>query len=204
VFCIFKREQQGNQGSDMAHSTDKTDEKLIDAFKQLMLKKPVDKIRVSEIIEFADVSRPTFYRHFKDKDDLICWYSEKVSAEAFKSSEHASEYKDILNIWMKALQCEKDFYIAAFQSQSQNNLAKYSYKMVLEAYCGHIEKKTGEAIDPDVLFALKFFLTGAIYMIMEWPKDDMRESYTVIAERIADVLPVKLHTFFHTFKPHTN
>ena len=52
--------------------------KLANAMKELLVHTPVDKITVKQIVDQCDVTRPTFYRHFKDKYDLINWYSSKV------------------------------------------------------------------------------------------------------------------------------
>ncbi len=41
--------------------------------KKLMLQKPLDKIRVTEICREAEIERPTFYYHFRDKYDLVAW-----------------------------------------------------------------------------------------------------------------------------------
>ena len=45
--------------------------KLANAMKELLVHTPVDKITVKQIVDQCDVTRPTFYRHFKDKYDLI-------------------------------------------------------------------------------------------------------------------------------------
>ena len=47
--------------------------KLANAMKELLVHTPVDKITVKQIVDQCDVTRPTFYRHFKDKYDLINW-----------------------------------------------------------------------------------------------------------------------------------
>ena len=48
--------------------------KLANAMKELLVHTPVDKITVKQIVDQCDVTRPTFYRHFKDILDLIYWY----------------------------------------------------------------------------------------------------------------------------------
>ena len=40
---------------------------IADTMKTLMAKKPLEKIRVTEICRAAEIERPTFYYHFKDK-----------------------------------------------------------------------------------------------------------------------------------------
>jgi len=47
---------------------------IFDALMLLMDEKPYDKITVSDIAEKAGVARPTFYRNFDDKDEVIMQY----------------------------------------------------------------------------------------------------------------------------------
>ncbi|MFK7802885.1 MAG: TetR/AcrR family transcriptional regulator [Anaerolineae bacterium] len=49
----------------------RTRSSLQSALKQLMQEKQYSKIKVSEIVEVANVARPTFYMHFQTKDDLL-------------------------------------------------------------------------------------------------------------------------------------
>ena len=46
---------------------------VADAMKRLLVKKPLDKIFVTEICREAEIERPTFYYHFQDKYDLMAW-----------------------------------------------------------------------------------------------------------------------------------
>ncbi len=46
---------------------------IADTMRRLMAQKPIDKIRVTEICQAAEIERPTFYYHFKDKYDLVAW-----------------------------------------------------------------------------------------------------------------------------------
>jgi AcrR family transcriptional regulator len=61
-----------------ADSTRKTDRRvqrtrdvLGDALITLMHEKPFDTITVQDVLDLAEVSRSTFYTHFRDKDDLF-------------------------------------------------------------------------------------------------------------------------------------
>ena len=47
---------------------------IFDALMLLMDEKPYDKITVSDIADKAGIARPTFYRNFDDKDDVILEY----------------------------------------------------------------------------------------------------------------------------------
>jgi AcrR family transcriptional regulator len=50
-----------------------TQEILAESFRELSEQKPVDKITIREITDNCGYSPATFYRHFKDKYDMIAW-----------------------------------------------------------------------------------------------------------------------------------
>jgi AcrR family transcriptional regulator len=49
----------------------RTRKAIVSAFVALLFERRYDSIRVSEVIEKADVGRSTFYEHFRSKDDLL-------------------------------------------------------------------------------------------------------------------------------------
>ena len=44
---------------------------------QLLLKKPLEKISVTELCHTADLDRTTFYRSFESKDDVLDYYLDR-------------------------------------------------------------------------------------------------------------------------------
>ena len=55
-------------------------ELLAESFWELAEEKPIDRITVGEIVRNCGYSTATFYRHFKDKYDLIVWaYTQTVA-----------------------------------------------------------------------------------------------------------------------------
>ena len=65
-------------------ASEKMKYKLANGMKELLVHTPVDKITVKQIVDQCDVTRPTFYRHFKDKYDLINWYFDVLAQMSFK------------------------------------------------------------------------------------------------------------------------
>lgn len=45
---------------------------------QLLLKKPLEKISVTELCHMADLDRTTFYRSFESKDDVLDYYLDQI------------------------------------------------------------------------------------------------------------------------------
>ena len=52
---------------------DRTKQWIAAAMKRLMTAKSLDRIRVTEICREAEIQRPTFYYHFRDKYELVAW-----------------------------------------------------------------------------------------------------------------------------------
>lgn len=50
-----------------------TKEIIADSFVELAASKAINKISIIDIVENCSVTKPTFYRYFKDKYDLISW-----------------------------------------------------------------------------------------------------------------------------------
>ena len=46
---------------------------LENSLKQMLLKKPLDKITISDLTDDCGISRMAFYYHFKDIYDLVEW-----------------------------------------------------------------------------------------------------------------------------------
>ena len=46
---------------------------LVASLKNQLLKKPLDKVTISDITDDCGISRMTFYYHFKDIYDLVEW-----------------------------------------------------------------------------------------------------------------------------------
>lgn len=67
---------------------------LREAATELLHEKPFQKITVSEICERAMVRRPTFYRHFKSKDDLLL-YTIRTRREIIQQSLLSNDLRDI-------------------------------------------------------------------------------------------------------------
>ena len=56
---------------------------LVASLKNQLLKKPLDKVTISDITDDCGISRMTFYYHFKDIYDLIEWAFEEEASAIF-------------------------------------------------------------------------------------------------------------------------
>lgn len=70
-------------------------ESIAQAFIALMSKKAVEKIRIKELIENAEVSKAAYYYHFQDLDDVARYVIEKFSEKFKETLDHAESMEDV-------------------------------------------------------------------------------------------------------------
>ncbi|WP_297957136.1 TetR/AcrR family transcriptional regulator C-terminal domain-containing protein [uncultured Ruminococcus sp.] len=75
---------------------------LAESFRELAETVPIDKITIKDIVYNCDYSPATFYRHFKDKYDLIAFdYVQRTSEIMEKVGKNGYEWKDTLTDGMR-------------------------------------------------------------------------------------------------------
>ncbi len=122
-----------------------------DALRELVAEKEYHRISVADIAEKAGVSRPTFYSHFKTRDDLLlsCFdatfedFFEKL--EDFMQSEEvdlgASFYARQLIVWVFELWAEREELIRLLlHSRAEGLVLQRFQEYTMQALQIHLER----------------------------------------------------------------
>ena len=67
---------------------------LAASLKELMAEQPFDKINVAQICQRCNMSRKSFYYHFKDKYDLVNWIFDTEFMELIKHENLSAGYTE--------------------------------------------------------------------------------------------------------------
>lgn len=166
---------------------DRTKLWIANVMKELMTKKSLDKIRVSEICKKAEIKRPTFYYHFQDKYDCVAWIFM-----------YSAEKTDITNIdsATKAMEdMKKDFifYKRALEDNSQNPLWQYMKEYFVKMYSKILmEKKDIKLLDKQTEFSIKLYCYGCAGMTREWLLFDNITPARTVVEMMFHSMPEEL------------
>lgn len=177
-------------------ASEKMKYRLADAMKELLEHDSVDKITVKQIVDQCGVTRPTFYRHFKDKYDLVNWNFDKLAQKSFRQMGVSLTLREGLTKKFEFIQGERTFFSAAFSSESQNCLMEYDYECIYQFYCEIIRKGGIDQIPEDLDFLLRMYCRGSIAMTVEWATGGMKESPQHLADQLIEALPPKLYELF--------
>ena len=166
---------------------DRTKIWIADKLKQLMTEKPLDKIRVTEVCKLAEIERPTFYYHFKDKYDLVAWIflnnAYKTDVVSLKSSAEA----------MANMRQEFIFYKRAYDDVSQNALWQYMLEYFVKRYETEAIKKIGnDVLDTQLRYSIRLYCYGCVGMTKEWLLYDNTTSAETIVGMMFESMPERM------------
>ena len=164
---------------------------IADKMKELMRDKPLDKIRVTEICEAAEIRRPTFYYHFKDKYDLVAWifYHSAYRTDVI-SKESAAQA-------MRQMKRDFVFYKRAYEDTSQNALWQYLVEYFTARYVRRAKEiLRTEVLDTQLSYSIRLYCYGTLGMSREWLLDDNTTSAETVVEMMFASMPENMRRVF--------
>lgn len=145
---------------------------LADTLKKLTSDKPLDKISVGEIVEAAGLNRHTFYYHFADKQELVCWIFDTETATLTDKKQNNTLLDDMIEY----IYSEKTFYIDALTSDVQNNLREHIYNVGYTWVENKILSVLGERemSEETITMFTHFFTNAAVGILVRWAQEGMK------------------------------
>ena len=164
---------------------------IADKMKELMKTKPLDKIRVTEICRVAEIERPTFYYHFKDKYDLVAWIFLSDAYETdIISAESAAQ-------GMAKMRQEFIFYKRAYDDVSQNALWQYMLEYFVKRYeVIAKEKLNTDVLDTQLRYSIRLYCYGCVGMTKEWLLNDNTTSAETVVEMMFESMPENMKKIY--------
>jgi Transcriptional regulator len=160
---------------------------LEESLKRMLLKKPLDKITISDIAEDCGINRMTFYYHFKDIYDLVEWSFIEDAAKALDGKKSYDTWQQgFLQIFQMVLE-SKPLLMNVYHSLSREQVEIYLYKLTYNLLIGVIEEKAvGMKVrDSDKKFVADFYKFAFVGLMLDWIKNGMREDPQQIIDRLS-------------------
>lgn len=174
---------------------------LISSLENLLKKTDLDSIKVTDIIAEAGVSRTTFYRHFRDKYDLINWYYVQYMRELrAKYLETQDAYNLTLDL-IRYLGEKREFFLKISGYHGQNSFLEYFIDSMVKGDTEYLKRRLGtEELSPADEYIVRFNATGMISMVYEWMSNDCPETAEELMEILVDTMTPRLRDIFMTAK----
>lgn len=175
---------------------------LEQSLKNLLLKKPLTKITVSDIADDCGINRMTFYYHFKDIYDLVEWSCLEDAKRALDEKKTYDTWQQGLLQIFEAVQQNKPFILNVYRCVHREQVEKYLQPLADELLIGVIEEKaSGMTVrDEDKQFIAQAYGYMFIGLMLDWIKDNMRENPQQIVDRLNRLIKGSLSAALSRFK----
>lgn len=191
ALCYAELERGLTKGADMAESK----RQLARALEQLMEQKPLDQVRVSEIVALAGVSKQTFYHHFTDKYHLMEYCFRDMFSQQFDRMGTLAPFGECYAEFLDQCRQRKTFLRNGFTSQDVNSLYRVMHHALRDAY-GKRVRVYGVADEGAVGFCLDFFSKGCAGCTRHWFDQGMDFSNEQLVELISLCIPAGVAKYF--------
>ncbi len=185
-----------DDGGNRAHSAvDKFEEALL----ELVEKKPLNKITVQNILDHGGMSRQTFYRKFRDKQDLVnAIYRDHVATSWTGRGFDIDSYYANVDLGSRILYHEK-FLREAFREEGINSIENY----IAQYYVGWYERNLiaiGQEVTPQMHMVIQHAAWGTAKMSRYWVEQLRMPKPEQIAEDLMITRPVQLERMYRQKK----
>jgi probable dihydroxyacetone kinase regulator len=154
------------------------DDQLAESFKQLVKKRPIEKITIKEITSLAGVIRPTFYNHFQDKYELLEWIIRRDVVEPIYPMVGKSRSDEALAMIYEALLKDAEFYSRARKLEGQNSFESIVYKCMEDALIRAVDERDPkeELEQLPMRDIIRYYARSMCFFILNWIDEGMKRS----------------------------
>lgn len=166
--------------------SDLTKRALAQALKNQLLKKPLNKITVSDIAAECGISRMTFYYHFKDIYDLVEWACLEDARKALKEKKTYDTWQQGFLQIFETVRENKPFVMNVYRCVHQEQLEKYIKPLVDHLVLDIINEEEKDRVvkEEDKAFIAQVYGYIFIGLMMDWIKTDMQDGYEELVDKL--------------------
>ena len=163
---------------------------LEQSLKNLLLKKPLNKITITDITEDCGINRMTFYYHFQDIYDLVEWACYEDAKKALENKKTHDTWQQGLTQLLYAVRDNKPFIINVYNCVDKGQVEKYLKPLTDDLLLGVVEEESinVNVREEDKRFIAQVYSYCFVGIMLDWIKDDMEEKPEDLVERLALVL----------------
>ena len=161
------------------------------SLKELLKKKPFDKITIADLTEDCGISRMAFYYHFKDIYDLVEWACVEDGKKALRDKKTYDTWQEGFAQIFEAVLENKPFIMNVYHSVRREKIESFLYKLTYQLIADVVEEKCfrDHLPETDKQFIADFYKYGFVGIMLDWIDRGMKED----KQKIVDLLAVTLH-----------
>ena len=156
-------------------SSEQTKQELAQALKELMQEKPFERITIHDLTERCGIRRQTFYYHFQDIYDLLCWVFRQEVMPLLENREGPLLWQDGLLKLFHYLDANRSVCLSALQSSGRTYLKRFfeaEIETIVRNAIQEIGATTGAlyavSSEDDIAFMTHFYTVSFAGILESW------------------------------------
>lgn len=168
-----------------------TKKHILESFNELLEKKDFDKITVEEVCARAEISKPTFYRYYRDKYDVMTYNFQLLFEEYFVLTEEL-DLHSFLEQMYRATQENFLPIKRTFDVLGRNSMNEVIYSLVVGALVDRLAGLQDGTITREQRIQCDILAYGISYIGENWvsgryeltPEEAARATYQLLTEEM--------------------
>ena len=168
------------------------DQCLFDALYALMQTRSIEDLTVGEILSRAHVSRSSFYRHYRDKYDLLTQSYEHILQSTYLRCVSGASWKESTAALYRVLAEHPRFFCNALPASGPNSLRQYICDICMKSY-EEILNRHGVDLHADwrLMAAVQCQIFGGFEVTCQW----LQSGIPCTVDELTDLLYATLPDF---------
>ena len=156
------------------------------SLKNLLLKKPVDTIPITDLTNDCGITRMAFYYHFKDIYDLVEWSCYEDASKALHGKKTYETWQEGLMQIFEAVMENKPFIMNVYHALSREQIENYLFRLTRDLIMNVIKEcsKGMNITVSEQSFIADFYKYSFVGVMLDWIKKGMKENYHEIVNDI--------------------
>ena len=167
--------------------------KVFSALEELLLAEELDAITVRQICEVAGVGRTTFYTYFRDKYDIVLWYTGLVNETGFGQVGRTLTWKEGNLRTCKGILAKVDMLNKAGHSDDRNSINPYWKRLRINTMEETLEKYKGVKVDTNLHYQVMACAAAQTDLGLDYFNDPDRCPLEEFVDILVQVVPHDLY-----------
>ena len=149
-------------------TSEQTKRALAEGLKIALCSQEFDQITVADITECSEVSRNTFYYHFRDKQELVDWIFRTDLGPVLRDIRPDRTWEEALMELLARLERNKNFYAGILCNQGQDHFSSCLFEDCVQMIRNLKGRRAEELSLEEQEMAARFYAHAVIGLAMAW------------------------------------
>lgn len=167
-----------------------TKELIRKEFINLLNKKPIHNVTVTELARKCDIERKTFYYHYENLTELVKEIFQEELSMVVEEFNETLSWEDSFILAAKFILDNKRAIKHLYQSDYREDVEKYVFSIAGEIMYKYVERASEDtdAKDVDKKLIAYFYQCALSSALIQWVATDMKTDPTIMTNRIGKLM----------------